>query len=131
MSQMSELDFPLWLQEQLNFKNWRVRDLAKNSHISDAAVSRVLNGQRNADSRTLLAFAEALRISPITMFRKAGLLPEGSGEQVALEDWQHLITQLTPEEEQELREIAAMKIERRQKAEQAERAKNFKPKRAG
>lgn len=130
MCQMSGIDFPQWLQAQLDKQNWRVKDLANNSRISDAAVSRVLSGQRKADTDTLLAFAEALNISPITMFRKAGKLPEG-GAQVSFEDFEHLLNQLTPEEQEEIRQITEMKIERRKKAEQTERAKNFKPKKAG
>ena len=130
MCQMSGIDFPQWLHEQLEKRNWRVKDLAKNSRISDAAVSRVLSGQRKADTDTLLAFAEALNVSPIVMFRKAGKLPEG-GADVTFEDWQHLLNQLTPDEQEEIRQITEMKIQRRKKAEQAERAKNFKIKRAG
>ena len=130
MCQMSEIDFPQWLQNQLDAKNWRVKDLAKHSHISDAAVSRVLNAQRKADTDTLLAFAEALNISPITMFRQAGKLPEG-GDQASFEDWQHLLTQLLPEEQEEVRQIMEMKIERRQKAEQAARTSKLKQKKAG
>ena len=127
---MTNIDFPEWLQQQLDAKNWRVTDLANNAHISAAAVSRILNSQRNADTNTLLSFAEALNISPITIFRKAGLLPEG-GDHASFEDWQYLIKQLTPDEEEEMRQIMELKIERRQKAELASRSKNFKPKKVG
>jgi transcriptional regulator with XRE-family HTH domain len=126
---MSDIDFPQWLQQQLDNKNWRVKDLAQYAHVSNAAVSRVLSAQRKADSDTLLAFATALNISPITMFRRAGKLPPG-GEEISFEDWKHLINQLTPDEEEELRQLAELKITRRQKAEQAARTKNFKPRKA-
>lgn len=80
---------------------------------------------------TLIALAQAFKISPITIFRKAGILPEG-GENASFEDWQFLLSQLVPEEQEEIRQIIELKIERRQKAEQAARAKNFKPhKKAG
>jgi transcriptional regulator with XRE-family HTH domain len=112
---MPNIDFPAWLRDQLDRRSWRVSDLAKRSHKSDAAVSRVLHGERNPDPETLVAFATALNISPILMFRKAGLLPSGPDNEVQFEDWQHLLNQMTPEDEAEMRQIAEMKIERRQR----------------
>lgn len=128
MCQMSGIDFPTWLQNQLDNKNWRVKDLARHSHISDAAVSRVLSGQRNADTDTLLAFANALNISPIVMFRQAGKLPENNGADVKLDDWEFLLKQMSPEDEAELRQIAELKIERRKKELSL---KSLKPKKVG
>lgn len=114
MCQMSSLiDFPMWLQEQLDKRNWRVSDLAKRSRKSDAAVSRILHGERNADPDTLVAFANALNISPILMFRKAKLLPPGPEDEATFEDWEHLLKQMSPEDQEEMRQIAEMKIERR------------------
>jgi hypothetical protein len=61
------------------------------------------------------------------VFRKAGLLPEG-GENVRFEDWQYLLDQLPEEEQEELRQIALMKIERRQKEKEL---RSLKPRKAG
>lgn len=77
---------------------------------------------------TLVALAQAFKISPVSIFRIAGLLPPGPDDKINLEDWQYLLGQLTPDEREEMRQIFVMKIERRQKAEQTERARNFKPK---
>lgn len=77
---------------------------------------------------TLSALAKAFHISPITLFRKAGLLPDNNGGDVKLDDWEYLLKQMTPEDEAELRQIAEMKIERRKK-DQA--IKTLKPKKVG
>jgi transcriptional regulator with XRE-family HTH domain len=122
--------FAEWLLEEMGRKNMSQQTLAQKSGITPAQISRVITGQRGLGEKSLTAIAHALNISPITIFRKAGLLPEG-GEQVSFEDWQHLITQLTNDEQEEMRAIIEMKIDRRQKAEQSARAKNFKPKKAG
>ena len=124
---MSAIDFPAWLQNELNKKGWRSTDLAKQSRISDAAISRILRSERKADAETLSSFAHALNISPITIFRKAGLLPEG-GDAVRFEDWQYLLEQLSPEDQEEMRQVALLKIERHKKA---EGLKTLKPKRIG
>jgi hypothetical protein len=73
----------------------------------------------------LISIAKALNISPITIFRKAGILPDVV-EQVSMDDWQHLLDQLSPEEQEEIRQIAILKIERNRKAEKSSRAKNSK-----
>lgn len=127
MCQMSSIDFPAWLQEEINKRDWRPTDLAKRARISDAAVSRILRGERKADTDTLLAFSEVFSISPITIFRKAGLLPDTGGEKITKDDWEHMLQQLTPEEQDEIYSIMDMKIKRRQQAEASARAANFKP----
>jgi len=76
---------------------------------------------------TLTALAKAFDISPITIFRKAGLLPKG-GENVRFEDWQYLLEQLSSEDQEEMRQVALLKIERHKKA---EGLKTLKPKRTG
>lgn len=124
---MNSVDFSSWLQNELNVKGWRPTDLARRSRISDAAISRILRGERNADANTLVKIAEALNISPIVLFRHAGLLPPG-GEKVTFEDWQHLIEQLDPADEAELHQIAEMKIERRKKEKEL---KMLKPRKVG
>lgn len=64
---MSKIDFSLWLQEQISTREWKPTDLAKRSRISDTAVSRILRGERKPDTDTLLSFAHALNVSPITI----------------------------------------------------------------
>lgn len=74
-----------------------------------------------------LALANAANKSPITAFRKAGLLPPGPDDEISFEDWQYLLSQMTAEEREEMRDIAIMKIDRRKKSEDVARAANFKP----
>ena len=120
-----------WLLAEMNKREWSQAELARASGLTRQSVSDYINRRRtNPEPDALTAIAHAFKISPITIFRKAGLLPSEGGEQASFEDWQHLLNQLTPDEEEEMRQIIEMKIERRQKAEQAARAKNFKPKKA-
>jgi len=92
--------------------------LVKNAGISRGTLSNIISGTRGVGIDSLLAIAQAFNISPVTIFRKAGVLPEG-GENTSFEDWQFLLNQLPPDEQEEVRKIIEMKIERRQKAEQA------------
>lgn len=132
IASLMDNDFSDWLLEQMNLHHWSQADLARASGLNRQSVSDYVNRRRtNPEPDALIALAHAFKISPITIFRKAGLLPPGLEDDVTFEDWQYLITQLTPEEQEELRQIAEMKIDRRQKAEQSARAAKFKIKKAG
>ena len=126
MSLKTQEEFIEWLDQMENKKGWTDYRLSAETGLSSSVFSKARQGIL-PKWEALVRIAGAFNVSPITAFRKAGLLPEG-GELVKFDDWQHLIKQLTPEEEEEIRNITEMKIARRQKSEQAERAKNFKPK---
>lgn len=123
--------FSEWLQSEMGRKNMSQQTLAQKSGITPAQISRIITGQRGLGEKSLTAIAHALNISPITIFRKAGLLPPEGGETTKFEDWEYLLSQLTPDEQEEIRQFVELKIERRQKAESSERSKIYKPKKAG
>jgi len=125
MSLKTQEEFIEWLDQMENKKGWTDYRLSAETGLSSSVFSKARQGIL-PKWEALVRIAGAFNVSPITAFRKAGLLPEG-GELVKFDDWQHLIKQLTPEEEEEIRNITEMKIERRQKNEQSARAKNFKP----
>ena len=75
---------------------------------------------------TLIALAQAFKISPISMFRVAGLLPPGPDDKINFEDWQHLLEQMTDAEREEFWRFGMMKIEMRQEKEKATRAGGVK-----
>lgn len=110
---MKDKNFPAWLQKQLDNRNWRPTDLAKKARLSDTAISRILRGQRKPDTDTLIAIAKAFHISPINIFREAGILPPGPEKEATFEDWKDILNELSPEDKNELREIAILKIKRK------------------
>lgn len=75
---------------------------------------------------TLVAIANALNVSPITILRKAGLLPPGPDDRINFEDWQHLLEKMTDSEREEFWRFGMMKLEMRQEKEKAARAGGFK-----
>lgn len=120
------MDFSDWLLSEISKRGWSQADLARASGVNRQSVSDYINRRRtNPDPDVLVSLAKGLHISPITIFRAAGLLPEG-GDDANFTDYQYLLSQLSLEEQEEIRQIIELKIERRQKSEQAARAKNFK-----
>lgn len=122
--------FALWMQSEREKRGWSQSDLSRYSGLHRAIISKIETNVSTPSIETFISLAQAFKISPITIIRKAGLLPDES-ESTNFEDWQHLLNQLMPDEQEEMRQIIELKIERRQKAEQAARTSKLKPKKAG
>ena len=123
------MDFSEWLVEELEARGWSRSEAARRGDISPSMFDKVINGYAKPGKKFADGIAQAFGISPIVVYRKAGLLPNKSGgEDVRLEDWEFLLSQLSPEDQEELRQIAEMKIERRKKDGSL---KSLKPKKAG
>jgi transcriptional regulator with XRE-family HTH domain len=122
------MDFSEWLVDELERRGWSRSEAARRGNISPSMFDKVINGYAKPGTKFLDGIAQAFDLSQIVVYRKAGLLPQGGNDQVKFEDWKFLLDQLTPEEEEEMRQIAIMKIERHKKN---GALKSLKPKRAG
>jgi transcriptional regulator with XRE-family HTH domain len=67
--------FPRWIEQELDKRGWRQSDLARRAGLSEATLSRILNGSRKAGPETCVGIAAALEVPPEHVFRIAGLLP--------------------------------------------------------
>jgi len=110
-------NFSEWLRNEIDKRKISQSDLARMLQVTPAQVSRILSGERSTTAETLTEIAHILKISPITIFRRAGLLPTiaNGDEALNFSDWEYLLSQLPSEDQEELRQIAELKIERRQK----------------
>jgi transcriptional regulator with XRE-family HTH domain len=115
-----------WLDQQERTTGLSDYVIAKRGKFSHSALSRARTGI-SPGFEICVRLSKVLNVSPITVFRKAGLLQDGPEEEITWDDWQYLLAQMTPAERDEMREIGIMKIERRQKAEASARAAQFKP----
>ena len=121
------MEFSEWIVGELEKRGWSRSEAARRGSISPSMFDKVINGYAKPGIKFLDGLAQAFEMSPTVVYRKAGLLPADGGEKITKEDWQHMLQQLTPEEQDEIYSIMEMKIQRRKKAEQEKRAKNFKP----
>lgn len=124
---MDRLDFGQWLQAEREKRGWSQSELARRSGLHRQIINKTESGISEPALETYLALSEAFGISPIIMLRQAGKMPPGTNEQIRFEDWEYLLDQLPPEEQEELRQIAELKIERRKRAEEQARAVKRKP----
>ena len=97
-------NFISWLDQELSFRNWSDYQLAKKAGISHSVISKARSSSPPKWD-ACLAISKALNVSPITVFRKAGLLPhredDASSNEATLEDWIYLLQDL-PEREQNI-----------------------------
>jgi len=119
--------FTDWLDGQENKFGYSDYEVAKQGGFSHSVLSRARSGIP-PKWEVCLKIARVFNVSPITVIRKAGLLPAEGGDDIKFEDWQYLLSQLQPDEEEELRRIAEMKIERRKKE---QTVPTLKPRKAG
>lgn len=115
MSADMDKNFSDWLFSEMDSRAWSQSDLAREAGLSRQAISDYINRRRNKpDHEALTSIAKAFGYPPETVFRAAGLLPPKPEEEVTLEEWRYVLSQLTDEDREELLNIARLKIERRE-----------------
>jgi transcriptional regulator with XRE-family HTH domain len=126
MSLKAKDEFIAWLDELEKVNGWTDYRLSAETGLSSSVFSKARQGILPKWD-ALVRIADAFRVSPITAFRKAGLLPPGQEDETTFEDWKQLLSQMTPDDQEELRKIAEMKLNKRQKD---GALKRLKPKKA-
>jgi transcriptional regulator with XRE-family HTH domain len=105
-----ELSFGSWLQSEMNKKHLSQADVARLTGMTTGGVSFLINETRKPSPDTLNAIAHAFKYPPEFVFRIAGLLPK---ETPTDEELEFLFSQLQPDEQDEIKEIVRMKLNRR------------------
>jgi transcriptional regulator with XRE-family HTH domain len=72
---MSELSD--YLEEQLRMRDWSGKELARRAKVAPSSIHRMMHDDQDSPPgfAIVMAVAQALRTDPITLLRKAGLLP--------------------------------------------------------
>lgn len=107
-------------------ENLGVTQLARLLEVSHPTIVDLVTYGKKPSFDTTVALAKWLKQSPVLTLREAGLLPPGSDEDIHWEDWKYLISQLTPQEEQNMKNLIMFTIDSRQKVEKAARAGGLK-----
>lgn len=108
--------FSEWLVDELRKRGMTQADLARASGISRGGISNLINQVRNPDAETCLSISRALNLPPETVFRAAGLLPPVDKDTEYQEQFFHYLSQLSPQERQEILELLRFKAERQKNA---------------
>jgi len=111
-------DFIAWLDQELAMRGWTDNQLARHAGISHSVISRARSGV-TPKWQACEALAAALELPAELVFRKAGLLPPVDGDQAWLEEWKHVLAQLSERDRHELLRIARLKLELQERDEKA------------
>lgn len=90
--------FGKWLLNELDARRWSMRELARQTGVSESTISRIVSGKRNPSSALCRRMAQVLRVPPELVFREAGLLPDYTDESPRTKEALYLFREL-PEDE--------------------------------
>ena len=83
-----ESELTNWVKTQLQKRHWSIRELARQSGISQPLISQVLSGKKAPSVNFCYRIAKALDELPETLMRLANILPslpEGSDDSATIE----------------------------------------------
>jgi transcriptional regulator with XRE-family HTH domain len=69
-------NFSVWLQTELDKRQWSQAELARAAGLSRAVINKLLNGKTFPQPTTLSSVAHAFKMPVETIYRAASLLPE-------------------------------------------------------
>lgn len=91
-------DFPVWLVQELEKRNWIQSTLATHAGLSRQAISDYVNGKRkNYESDALVSIARAFGLPPDEVFRAAGIFPPKPSTDSLTDEGIHILQQLEGE----------------------------------
>jgi transcriptional regulator with XRE-family HTH domain len=102
-----------WLQKEMKIRNLNQSELARLAGVTRSVISKLINQNSSPAPETIESIAHALKLPPIVVFRAAGILPEEPEYVPLLDEWNAIFYELTPEDQQEILEIARMKANKR------------------
>jgi transcriptional regulator with XRE-family HTH domain len=110
---------PEWLGSEMERRGWRPVDLAREAGLSTGTLSNVLRGSRRPGLHFCRKVAEALVLPPEQVLRHAGLLPPTPESTPSLREVDHLLSQLTPEQQDDVLVFVRALLEKWKRGRQA------------
>ena len=89
-----------WLEAEIKARDWKPADLAHKAAITDATLSRILSGSRQAGIEVCQAIAHALGVSKEKVYRRRGFLDPLAPEEEIEEDLLFVFRQLSEHDQQ-------------------------------
>jgi transcriptional regulator with XRE-family HTH domain len=86
-----KIQFPEWLQMEMDKRGWSQSDLARSADLNRAVINKLLNGKSHPQPATLEAISRALKIPIEVTYRAAGLLPTTPDNDDTLDEAIHVL----------------------------------------
>lgn len=104
--------FGEWLNAEVEERGWSFRELSRRAGVSQSAISLVLSGEPPGP-KSCRGIARALNLPVEEVFRRAGILPPSTEKTPSLRELDHLFTQLTPEQQDDVLTFVRALLEKR------------------
>ena len=101
--------FVVWLEDELETREWSPSDLARRSGISQSAISLVMNGKRSPGMEFFDGISKAFKVPLDLVYQKAGALPVKPNADEAVSELTHIYHELNEDNKQDLLDYAKMK----------------------
>jgi transcriptional regulator with XRE-family HTH domain len=106
---IKQIDFPGWLQKQMDARKWGQADLANAAGINRQVIWGYLNRSKKPSEEILVKLAHALEIPPQEIFRAAGILPAESNHDAFFEALKFITGDLDTNTKNDILEYAKLK----------------------
>lgn len=113
-----------WIERQIAIKKISIRELARQSELDHSAISKVLNGKREATLdfyiRIALVFGDD---APTELMQEMGIIKPGQIEKMSLFQLWETILKMTPDERQEVENFVDFLTEKKKQKERGVEAR--------
>jgi transcriptional regulator with XRE-family HTH domain len=109
--------FSVWLQREMDKREWSMSDLARNAGISRGAVANIMRGDRNPGVNVCEGIAKALKVSPEIVYRQAGILSPAVDPNERAQELVHLFNLMGLEDQEETIDYARLRLKRQEERE--------------
>lgn len=106
---MDEL-FSEWVRKQIETRHWTQSKLAKQAGVSRSAINNLLNGNRKPGDEMCKALANAFKLPPEDLFRRAGILPPKTLDVPKVAEICEIARVFNDQEQDDLLEYARMRL---------------------
>lgn len=97
------MNFPDWIVQEMNAREWSQSDLARQSGLTRQAISHLIAGRtKTPDKQTIEKLSRAFDVTVEDVYRYVGILPASQNDDPWVVEMSHKLSQLSPD----LRDIA-------------------------
>ena len=109
------MDFPTWLQHEMDARGWSQSELARRSGFTAPAINKVLNRERLPGVDICRGIAKAFGLSDIQVLEIAGLATDKDRVKFSpiVEATAAMLNELSENDQEEIRAMVRVKWERK------------------
>ena len=94
----SGVNFPDWIVQEMNAREWSQSDLARQSGLTRQAISHLIAGRtKTPDKQTIEKLSRAFDVTVEDVYRYVGILPASQNDDPWVVEMSHKLSQLSPD----------------------------------